>query len=141
MPQLSHRLGIGSLLICAVACAIILALILARQSKSYERFLPVSDWAGEYLWVVAPYVALAITSAVSWSSRFFSGWDLACVVFATVTNPAVYFLLYLVFGGRENESNTWTLFVGPVITWNELGAFLVVAVIVRVVQSVRQRSK
>lgn len=136
MSRSRNRLMIGSLLCCALACALILALMLARQSKS-----PGSDWVGELLWVVAPYVALAIASIVAWRSRFFSAWIFACGVFATLTNPALFFLANLALGGRENESNAWTLFVGPVITWNVLGAFLLVAVIVRVVQSVRQRKE
>jgi len=90
---------------------------------------------------VAPYVAVAISTAIAWRSRFFSGWILASIVFVTVTNPALYFLVYLVLGGRENEGNGWTLFFGPILTWNELGAFLVVAAIVRVVQSVLQRQR
>jgi biotin transporter BioY len=99
------------------------------------------DWIGEYLWIFAPYVALAISTAVAWRSRFFSVWILASVIIATVTNPALYCLVYVVCGGRENESNTWTLFVGPVMTWNVLGALLIAAVTVRVVQSFRRRSK
>jgi hypothetical protein len=50
----------------------------------------------------------------------------------------MYFLIWIMLGGRENEGNAWTLFVGPVMTWNVLGAFLVLAVIVRIVQSVRR---
>jgi hypothetical protein len=51
MPPLSNRLGMASLLCCTLACSFILALMLARQ-----------DWVGEYLWIVAPYVAVAIST-------------------------------------------------------------------------------
>jgi hypothetical protein len=133
----SNRLVIHSLLVCASACIFLLALMTGRQIKTYGRVFPVSDWAGEYLWVIAPLAALAIASAVTCSSPFFSRCVHACVVFATVANPALLFLIYILLGGNERDS--MALFVCPVITWNVLGAFLVTSVIVRIVRSVRKR--
>jgi hypothetical protein len=123
-----NPLGVSSLVLCAAVCVLVLAL------------LP-PDHIFEGLWVMAPYVALAISSAVAWRSRFFSRWVFACSVFTTLTNPAIYLLVYLAFGGHENSSNTWTFFSGPVVMWSEIGAFLAVSVIVRVVQSVLSRRK
>jgi hypothetical protein len=78
---------------------------------------------------------------VAWRSRFFSAWVLACVISATVTNPALWFLFYLFGGGKEDAANTWTLVAGTGIAWMELGAFLLVAVTVRLVQAVQPDSK
>jgi len=136
--ELSNRLGYGTLIGCATTSAAILALMFARQS--IQEYYSTLDWLGDYLWIVVPYVALVISTAVAWRSRSFSGWILASVIIAMVTNPALYFLVYIVCGGHEDESNTWTLFAGPVMTWNVLCALLIAAVTVRVIQSFRRRS-
>ena len=59
--------------------------------------------------------------------------------FATVTNPAIFALLCLLLVGYQRDYK-WTVLIGPLITWAVLGAFLVLAVIVRVIQWVRYGS-
>ena len=89
MPHFSNRLGIGSLMGCAFASALILALMLAKQSG--EQIRQVDDWAGNTCgsWLLlSPWRS---RPAFAWRSRFFSGWNLAGVVFVTVNNPAVCF--------------------------------------------------
>ena len=134
MRQFFNRPGNVSLLGCASALVFVLALMTAHR-------WPVGDWGAEELLLMGPYVAITIAGAVSWGSPFFSRWVLACVVTATVANPAVWYLVYFVSGGRENVTNTWYLFIGAVIAWDVLGGFLVVAVLVRLYQWVRRRPR
>src|SRR4051794_10613522 len=99
-----NKPGIGSLLCCAAACVILLALMLVRASS--QGWLETSSWVGEYLWIVAPYGAVALAAAVFWRGRFFSTWTFVAAVLGTITNPAAYFLIYLALGGHEDSAST-----------------------------------
>jgi hypothetical protein len=94
MAQLTNRFGLGSLLCCVASCALILVLMLASRPPSFSGGI---GGALEYLLLVAPYVALAIASALTRRSPFFSGWVFACSVVLTGTNPNAYFLAWYAF--------------------------------------------
>ncbi len=139
MHQSSRRLAIASLLCCVIVCACLLALMLTNRStrELLERG-EVGEWAVGYVWMVSPYVVLSILSALFRNSQFFSWWILACVVIATVTNQALY---YLLFEGGNNTGVAMAMGLGSLFTWIELGVLLAVGVVVRVVLTALQRPK
>ena len=125
MSSSLKRPGNASLIGCIAGCLFVAALNLAENS------LP--NWGGEDLWLLAPHLAMIVIAGIAWRSRFWSLWVLACGVAIAVFNPAVWLLIGVHFGAQIDASSGWWLFVGPVIAWNMMGGFLIVAVVVRLV--------
>jgi hypothetical protein len=131
MPHFLKRPGNISLAGCGIACLFVAALNLAENS------LP--NWGGEDLWLLAPHIAMIVIAGIAWRSRFWSLWVLVCGIVITILNPAVWLLIGVHFGWEINDSTVWYLFIGPIIAWNIMGGFLIVAVIARVVLWARGR--
>ncbi len=111
-------------------------------ARSPAPVFPVSHWAPEYLWAVAPFVGAAIASAVAWRSRFFSGWIFAATLVLTLTNPTLYLLIGLALGWRKPDADEgvgWLLFGLPVVTDVQLGALLIGGVVVRLIRADLER--
>src|ERR1700740_615089 len=64
--SITNGLGIAPLVGGPVPCACRLALMFVRQSA--QGIFQPSYWLGEYLWIVAPYGALAMATALAWRS-------------------------------------------------------------------------
>ncbi len=131
MPSFLMRPGNASLIFCTAGSLLVAALNLAAN--------PLPNWGGEDLWLFAPHLAMIVIAGIAWRSRFWSLWVLACGISIIVFNPAVWLLIGVHFGATIDASSGWWLFVGPVIAWNIMGGFLIVAVIVRVVLWARDR--
>jgi hypothetical protein len=125
MPSFLKRPGNASLIGCIAGCLLVAALNLAVNS------LP--NWGGDDLWLLAPHLAMIVIAGIAWNSRFWSFWVLACGIVIAVFNPAIWLLIGVHFGAQIDASSGWWLFVGPIIAWNIMAGFVIVAGIVRLV--------
>ncbi len=123
MSDFRKQPGTISVIGCIIACLLVAALNLAVNS--------LNAWGGEDLWLLAPHLAMIVIAGIAWRSRYWSLWVLACGIAITVLNPAVWLMIAIHFGAQIDATTTWWLFVGPIIAWNIMGVFLVVALIVR----------
>jgi hypothetical protein len=140
LRRLNRSIGTISVLSCAAACVVILALMI--WNRSTRQFSP-ADWLTTYLWVVSPYLALGTLSWVARKDVFQAAYLLACVLILTFTNQAIFYLVRYP-GGENGTGVAMGCGLGPLFAWEQLGVLLglmlVIAVIVRIAKAVRRRS-